>query len=67
MEKINEKQSAIAVAESELTILQEKANAGAVATEELQKKIASIEKSRAAKDAELQECETDKKELENEM
>ncbi|KAJ1326088.1 structural maintenance of chromosome 4 [Microdochium nivale] len=66
-EKINEKQSAIAVAESELTILQERANAGAVATEELQKKIASIEKSRAAKAAELQECETEKTELVNEM
>ncbi|KAH7028867.1 nuclear condensin complex subunit Smc4 [Microdochium trichocladiopsis] len=66
-EKINEKQSAIAVAESELTILQEKANAGAVATEELKKKIASIEKNRDAKTAELKECETDKAELENEM
>lgn len=67
MEKINEKQSAIAVAESELTILQEKANAGAVAAEELQKKIASIEKNRDAKAAELKECETDKTELDNEM
>ncbi|KAI0398001.1 condensin complex component SMC4 [Xylariaceae sp. FL0594] len=59
-EKINQKQSAIAVAESELTILQEKANAGAVAVEELKAKIASIEESRAAKLAELEEYEAEK-------
>jgi len=65
-EKINQKQSAIAVAESELTILQEKANAGAVAVEELKTKIAGIEEGRAAKLAELEECEAGKVTLEKE-
>lgn len=60
MEKINQKQSAIAVAESEMNILQEKANAGAVALEELESKIASIEEGRAAKIEELKACEAEK-------
>ncbi|KAM0811450.1 hypothetical protein AB5N19_11806 [Seiridium cardinale] len=65
-EKINQKQSAIAVAESELAILGEKANAGAVALEEMQNKIASIEKGREAKLAQLEECQAEKAELEQE-
>ncbi|TPX08142.1 uncharacterized protein E0L32_010209 [Thyridium curvatum] len=65
-EKINQKQSAIAVAESELAILQEKANAGAVALEEMQNKIASIEEGRAAKTEELEACQVQKDELEKE-
>ncbi|KAF7562523.1 hypothetical protein G7046_g1595 [Stylonectria norvegica] len=62
MEKINQKQSAIAVAESEMTILQEKANAGAVALEDLQAKIVSIEEGKAAKLEELKVCEAEKAE-----
>ncbi|RGP65912.1 structural maintenance-chromosome 4 [Fusarium longipes] len=62
-EKINQKQSAVAVAESELNILQEKANAGAVALEELQSKIESIEKNKSAKRAELKSCQAEKAEL----
>ncbi|POR31602.1 Structural maintenance of chromosomes protein [Tolypocladium paradoxum] len=63
MEKINQKQSGIAVAESEMNILQEKANAGAVALEELEAKVASIEEGKAAKVKELKACEAEKEEL----
>jgi structural maintenance of chromosome 4 len=62
-EKINQKQSAIAVAESELAILHEKANAGAVALEETQAKLASIVEGREAKLAELEECKTQRSKL----
>lgn len=65
-EKINQKQSAIAVAESEMTILQEKANAGAVALEEMQAKVASIEEGRLAKLDELKERQAEKAKLEKE-
>jgi structural maintenance of chromosome 4 len=65
-EKINQKQSAIAVAESELAILHEKANAGAVALEETQAKLANIEEGRKAKLAELQECKSERQKLEKE-
>ncbi|KAF7552546.1 hypothetical protein G7Z17_g4259 [Cylindrodendrum hubeiense] len=63
MEKINQKQSAIAVADSELNILQEKANAGAVALEDLETKITSIEQGKEAKLKELKSCEAEKAEL----
>lgn len=65
-EKINQKQSAIAVAESELTILHEKANAGAVALEETQAKIATIQEGQQAKLAELEDCKAQKAKLERE-
>jgi len=65
-EKINQKQSAIAVAESELTILREKANAGAVALEELEAKIAAIEGGRVGKLEEIKECQAEKAKLEKE-
>lgn len=63
VEKINQKQSAIAVAESEMNILQEKANAGAVALEELQAKTTSIDEAKAAKAEELRVCEAEKEAL----
>ncbi|KFG87328.1 condensin subunit Cut3 [Metarhizium anisopliae] len=66
MEKINQKQSAIAVAESEMNILKEKANAGAVAIEELEGKITTIETDKAAKAKELKACEKEKSELQKE-
>ena len=59
-EKISQKQSAIAVAESELGILQERANAGAVAIKELETKAASIEEGKTAKLEELKACEEEK-------
>jgi structural maintenance of chromosome 4 len=65
-EKINQKQSAIAVAESEMAILREKANAGAVALEELEAKIAAIEEGREAKAGEIHECQAEKARLEKE-
>ncbi|KAK5662559.1 hypothetical protein OQA88_8471 [Cercophora sp. LCS_1] len=65
-EKINQKQSAIAVAESEMTILREKANAGAVALEELEAKIAAIEEGRAAKVEEFKAAHAEKAALEKE-
>ena len=65
-EKINQKQSAIAVAESELAILHEKANAGAVALQETEAKLANIEEGRTAKLAELEECKTERARLEKE-
>ena len=65
-EKINQKQSAIAVAESELAILHEKANAGAVALEETNAKIASIEQGRDAKLAELEQSKIERSKLEKE-
>lgn len=65
-EKINQKQSAIAVAESELAILEEKANAGAVALKEMKNKVTSIEQGRKSKLAQLEECQAEKAELEEE-
>lgn len=52
-EKLNEKHSAIAVAQSELDILRERASAGAIAMEEIHEKIISIEKQREAKQTEI--------------
>ena len=65
-ERINQKQSAIAVAESELAILHEKANAGAVALEETQAKVAGIEEIREAKLMELEACKLERSKLEEE-
>ena len=65
-EKINEKQSAIAVAESELEILRERASAGAVAVEEARAKIISLEESRKMKDSETKEMKAQKLHVEKE-
>lgn len=54
-EKINEKQSAIAVTQSELDILRERASAGAVAMEETQEKITSIKNQQETKQTEISE------------
>ena len=62
-EKINEKQSAIAVTQSELDILQERASAGVVALEEIQEKIKSITESRKAKEIETKELKAEKVKL----
>jgi structural maintenance of chromosome 4 len=63
-EKINQRLSAIAVAESELSILYEKANASAVAFKEVKGKIVSIEEGRSAKLAQLEEIRAEKSKLE---
>ncbi|KAJ4292966.1 Structural maintenance of chromosomes protein 4 [Collariella sp. IMI 366227] len=65
-ERINQKQSAIAVAESEVAILHEKANAGAVALEEMQAKIVAIEENQAAKAEEIKQCQAEKAALQKE-
>ncbi|KAF2768982.1 RecF/RecN/SMC protein [Teratosphaeria nubilosa] len=54
--KISEKQSAMAVARSELDILLERENAGATAVAEVEAKIAGLEEQRDAKAAELEDC-----------
>ncbi|KAF2459609.1 structural maintenance of chromosomes protein 4 [Lineolata rhizophorae] len=64
--KINQKHSAIAVAQSELDILKEKDNAGANATAQVQAKIEEFNETREAKRAELEECKQHRKELEAE-
>lgn len=65
--KINEKQSAVAVARSELDILKEKSNAGARAIEEAQAKIASIQQSLEDKQTELEQRHEEKANLEAEL
>ena len=65
-DKINEKQSAIAVAKSELEILRERASAGAVAVEEAQEKIIALEESRKMKDCEIKEMKAQKSQVEKE-
>ncbi|KAF2704257.1 RecF/RecN/SMC protein [Pleomassaria siparia CBS 279.74] len=64
--KVNEKQSAIAVAQSELDIIREKENAGAKTIAEVEAKIVTLEESKKAKAVELEECRADKKKLERE-
>ncbi|KAF2087219.1 condensin subunit Cut3 [Saccharata proteae CBS 121410] len=66
-EKINEKQSAMAVAQSELDILRERDNAGAVAIAEAEAKIASLVEAKAAKVSELEDCEAQKQQVEQEV
>ncbi|KAF2267623.1 condensin subunit Cut3 [Lojkania enalia] len=65
--KINDKQSAIAVAQSELDILREKENAGAVAIDEVKAKIAAYAESKEVKAAELQECKVERKKIEKDI
>lgn len=65
-QRINEKQSGIAVAQSELDILREKASAGAVAIKDIQEKIAAIEEGRKTKALELEDVKTQKTRLEKE-
>ena len=64
-ERINEKQSAIAVAQSELDILRERASAGAVALQETQDKIKGIKASREAKKNKISGLEQQKLQLES--
>lgn len=62
--KINDKQSAIAVAQSELDILRERASAGAVALEEVQEKMRCTEENCKIKDSELKDAKARKSHLE---
>ena len=65
-EKINEKQSAIAVAKSELDILHERASAGSVALEEVQEKIKTFEENCKGKERETKELKAQKAKVEKE-
>ncbi|KAJ6146235.1 Structural maintenance of chromosomes protein [Penicillium chrysogenum] len=65
--KINEKQSAVAVAQSELDILRERGNAGTILLEEAQAKVVSIEESLQAKENDLEERQAQKETLESEV
>ncbi len=62
--KINEKQSTIAVNQSELDILRERASAGVVALAEVQSKIDSLQESCKAKEAEMEASKLRKTQLE---
>ncbi|KAF2685879.1 nuclear condensin-like protein complex subunit Smc4 [Lentithecium fluviatile CBS 122367] len=64
--KINDKQSAIAVAQSELDILRERENAGAKGIAEVEAKIAGYEGSKQNKVAELEDTKAEKKRVEKE-
>lgn len=64
--RLNEKQSAMAVAQSELDILKEKDNAAAVAIVEIESKIAGIEEAKTTKAQELNRSRKQKAELEKE-
>lgn len=66
-EKINQKQSAIAVAESELSIIHEKANAGALALEDATTKLSGIEARKEAKLKELADYKAHRSELSREV
>ncbi|KAF1837975.1 condensin subunit Cut3 [Decorospora gaudefroyi] len=65
--KINEKQSAIAVARSELDILRERENAGAKGIADVEAKIQGLEESKEAKASELEECRADRKRVEKDL
>lgn len=64
--KINEKKSAMAVAQSELDILLERENAGAKGIAEVEAKIEAYQEAKENKVAELQECKAEKKRIEKE-
>lgn len=66
-EKINQKLSAVAVAQSELDILRERSNAGAVLLEEAQSKVSSIEETLSSKEQDLEERKSQKETLEEEL
>ncbi|KAI4119888.1 MAG: hypothetical protein LQ345_000146 [Seirophora villosa] len=63
-EKINEKQSSIAVTRSELDILRERASAGDVALEEVRGKMQTLEETRSSKEVELKEMKARKAQAE---
>ncbi|TQS37103.1 hypothetical protein Golomagni_02433 [Golovinomyces magnicellulatus] len=62
-EKISQNQSAVAISESELMILHEKANAGAVALEETKARISCIQEDCEAKKLNLEACRSERDKL----
>ncbi|KAK0969353.1 Structural maintenance of chromosomes protein 4 [Friedmanniomyces endolithicus] len=65
--KISEKQSAVAVAQSELDILRERENAGATATAEVEAKIQGLQEQRERKTAEVEDLKKQGKMAEKEI
>ncbi|KAK1818107.1 Structural maintenance of chromosomes protein 4 [Friedmanniomyces endolithicus] len=65
--RISEKQSAVAVAQSELDILRERENAGATATAEVEGKIQTLQEQRENKTAELEDLKKQRKVAEKEI
>lgn len=66
-EKINQKLSSVAVVNSELDILRDRSNAGAVLLEEAQGKTSSIEETVAAKQNDLEDRKAQRSTLEEEV
>ncbi|KAI5294060.1 hypothetical protein KEM52_004774 [Ascosphaera acerosa] len=66
-QKINEKQSALAVAQSALDMTNEKRNAGTVALEEAKAKIATIKETIRGKAAELEQRQSERETLQAEV
>jgi len=64
--KINEKQSTLAVTQSELDILRERASAGTTALEEIREKMKTMEESRQTKELEVKDMKGRKTEIEKE-
>lgn len=65
--KINERQSAMAVAQSELDILRERENAGAKGISEIEARIETLQEQKEAKLVELEQCKVEKKEIAEEL
>jgi structural maintenance of chromosome 4 len=61
--KINEKQSAIAVARSELDLLRERENAGAKGIADVEAKMEGLLETKETKSTEIAECKAEKKRL----
>lgn len=65
-EKINEKLSSVAVTQSELDILRERASADDVALEEVQGKMRTLQETKKSKEAELKDLRARKAQIEKE-
>lgn len=63
-EKMNEKQSSMAVTQSELDILRERASAGDVALDDMRGKMQALQESRKAREADLREMKSRKARVE---
>jgi structural maintenance of chromosome 4 len=62
--KVNQKQSSISVAKSELDILRDRGNAGANAIQEIESKITALFETREARAVEYKECRRERKAVE---
>ncbi|EME40057.1 hypothetical protein DOTSEDRAFT_137292 [Dothistroma septosporum NZE10] len=64
--RVNEKQSSIAVAQSEVDIIRERENSGATAIADIEAKIAGLREQREVKAAEIEDCKKQRKSAEKE-